>query len=74
MTLLAAIGDSARFPTAKRLVGYSGLGSRVHASGQMNHPGHITKQGRIELRTVRVECAWANRLEGLLCSPHRPGR
>ena len=46
-------------PTAKKLVGYSGLGASVHASGQTYHTGPITKQGRRELRTVLVEAAWS---------------
>jgi hypothetical protein len=58
MTILAAIGDISRFPTAKKLVGYAGLGARVHASGQTQHTGPITKQGRKELRTVLIEAAW----------------
>ncbi len=58
MTLLAAIGDITRFPSAKKLVGYSGLGASVHASGQTQRTGPITKQGRRELRTVLVEAAW----------------
>jgi transposase len=53
MTVLAAIGASTRFPSAKKLVGSSGLGASVHASGQMYHTGPITKQGRRELRTCR---------------------
>jgi transposase len=59
MTVLAAIGDITRFPGAKQLVGYSGLGASVHASGQTYHTGPITKQGRRELRTVLVEAAWS---------------
>ncbi|MDQ5850993.1 MAG: IS110 family transposase [Chloroflexota bacterium] len=58
MTLLAAIGDIARFPAAKHLVGYSGLGAGVHNSGQTHHGGPITKQGRREIRAVMVEAAW----------------
>ena len=58
MTILSAIGDVTRFPTAKKLVGYSGLGARIHASGQTRRTGSITKQGRRELRTVMVESAW----------------
>ncbi len=58
MTLLAAIGDIARFPAAKHLVGYSGLGAGVHVSGQTHHGGPITKQGRREIRAVMVEAAW----------------
>jgi hypothetical protein len=32
ITILAAIGDITRFPNAKKLVGYAGLGTRVHRS------------------------------------------
>jgi transposase len=59
MTVLAAIGDVTRFPSAKKLVGYAGLGARVHASGQTHRSGGITKQGRRELRSVLVEAAWS---------------
>jgi len=58
MTVLAAIGDITRFPTAKKLVGYSGLGASIHSSGDTNRAGAITKEGRRELRTVLVEAAW----------------
>jgi transposase len=58
MTILAAIGEITRFPSAQKLVGYSGLGASVHASGQTEHPGAITKQGRRELRTALIEAAW----------------
>ena len=33
MTILGAIGDIQRFPSAQQLVGYAGLGARVRASG-----------------------------------------
>jgi transposase len=58
MTILAAIGDVTRFPTSKKLVGYSGLAASVHDSGQTHRTGHITKEGRKELRYVLVEAAW----------------
>jgi transposase len=59
MTVLAAIGKIARFPTAKQLVGYAGLGASVHLSGQTNRSGRITKQGRRDLRTAMVRVAHA---------------
>jgi transposase len=59
MTVLAAIGDIGRFPAAKRLVGYAGLGASVHDSGKMHRTGRITKQGRRELRWALIEAAWA---------------
>jgi len=57
MSLLAAIGDIARFATDKRLVGYAGLGSRVHDSGLSHRSGRITKAGRRDIRAVMVEAA-----------------
>jgi transposase len=59
MTILSAIGDITRFAGSRQLVGYSGLGASVHASGNTYRTGRITKQGRRELRTVLVECAWS---------------
>ena len=58
MSLLAAIGDITRFPSAKKLVGYAGLGASVHDSGETHQDGHITKEGRRDLRGVMVEAAW----------------
>jgi transposase len=58
MTVLSAIGDVSRFESAKKLVGYSGLGAGVHDSGKEHHPKPITKEGRKELRWALVEAAW----------------
>jgi transposase len=55
--LLAAIGDITRFPTANHLVGYAGLGARVHDSGQTHRSGGITKAGRRDIRAAMVESA-----------------
>jgi transposase len=57
MTLLAAIGDIARFPSAEQLVGYTGLGARIHDSGQKRRTGRMTKTGRRDIRAVIVEAA-----------------
>ncbi len=59
LTVLAAIGDVTRFESAKKLVGYAGLGASVHDSGQTHRTGRITKTGRRDLRHVLVEAAWA---------------
>lgn len=59
LTVLAAIGDVTRFETAKKLVGYAGLGASVHDSGLTHRTGRITKTGRRDLRYVMVEAAWA---------------
>lgn len=66
VTLLAAIGDITRFPTAKKLVGYSGLGASVHNSGQTQRSGRITKTGRKDLRAAMVDAA----RNAVRCHPH----
>jgi transposase len=48
LRILAAIGEITRFPSAKHLVGYAGLGASVHQSGETNRGGRITKEGRSE--------------------------
>jgi transposase len=58
MILLAAIGDIQRFSRAQQLVGYAGLGARVHDSADKHRGGGITKQGRRDLRGAMVEAAW----------------
>jgi transposase len=57
VTILAAIGDIARFPSARQLVGYAGLGAAVHDSGMSRHTGRITKAGRRDLRYTMVQAA-----------------
>jgi transposase len=57
MTILGAIGDITRFPCAKKLVGYAGLGAGVHDSGKTHRDKGITKQGRRDLRYVLIEAA-----------------
>jgi transposase len=59
LTVLAALGTITRFESAKKLVGYAGLGASVHDSGQTHRTGRITKTGRRDLRHVLVEAAWA---------------
>jgi len=58
MIVLSAIGDISRFESAKKLVGYSGLGAGVHDSGKEHIEKRITKSGRKELRWALVEAAW----------------
>ncbi len=59
MTILSAIGDISRFPTAKHLVGYAGLGAGIRSSGHTSRSGPITKSGRGELRMTLIQVAWA---------------
>ena len=57
MTVYAAIGNIGRFAEPKKLVGYAGLGTRVHDSGLTMRTGKITKAGRRDLRVALVEAA-----------------
>ena len=60
ISLLAAIGDIGRFPSARKLVSYFGLNPRVRQSGlQPAQHGHISKIGRSHARAMLVEAAWA---------------
>jgi transposase len=58
-TLVAAVDTIQRFPTAKKLVAYSGLAPSVRASGERVEYGRITKEGRSEIRAVWVQAAHA---------------
>jgi transposase len=57
VTVWAAIGDVQRFANAQHLVGYAGLGTKVHDSGMTSRSGRITKAGRRDLRVVLIEAA-----------------
>jgi transposase len=57
VTVWAAIGNIQRFADPQHLVGYAGLGTRVHDSGMTSRSGRITKAGRRDLRVVLIEAA-----------------
>lgn len=57
LTFLAAVDQVDRFPTSRKLVGYSGLAPMVRSSGEWTHYGAISRQGRAELRGVWVQIA-----------------
>lgn len=57
VTVWAAIGTIQRFADPQHLVGYAGLGTRVHDSGMTTRTGKITKAGRRDLCTVLIEAA-----------------
>jgi len=59
LTILAAIGEIERFSEPKKLVGYAGLGAKVHHSGQTKRNGKITKAGRRDLRSTMVRAAFS---------------
>ncbi len=57
-TFMAYVGDIARFPAPRRLVGYFGLDPRVRQSGaQVARHGRISKEGASEARHVLCEAA-----------------
>jgi transposase len=57
LTFLAAVDDVHRFPSARKLVGYSGLAPTVRSSGERTQYGPISREGRRELRAVWVQIA-----------------
>jgi transposase len=57
--VLAEIGDVHWFLSARKLVGYAGLGASVPRSNQTEHRGGITKQGRQLLRTLLIQAVLA---------------
>jgi len=58
-TVVCEVGSLARFENPRQLMGYSGLVSREHSSGNRVQRGAITKTGNAHLRRVLVEAAWA---------------
>jgi transposase len=56
-TIAAELGDIGRFPTPRKLAGYSGLCPRVYQSGQSDRRGPLAKNGPRYLRWALVEAA-----------------
>jgi len=63
-TLLAEVGQFSRFEKARQLMGYSGMVSSEHSSGQRTRRGAITKAGNAHVRRIVIESSWSYR--------HRP--
>jgi transposase len=61
VTLIAELGDLARFDHPRRLMGYLGLTPSEYSSGARRQQGGITKSGNTHARRVLVESAWAYR-------------
>ena len=57
LTFAAEIGDIARFPSARKLVGYAGLAPKVSQSGERSRTGALSKAGSRTLRWAAVEAA-----------------
>ncbi len=58
-TYYAAISTIKRFKRAKQLTSYCGLVPSVFSSGERADYGHITREGRSEIRHVAVQSAHA---------------
>ena len=57
LTIASEIGDIARFPSARKLVGYSGLNPKIKQSGQSARIGRMSKAGPDTLRWAAVEAS-----------------
>jgi transposase len=57
LTFVAAVDDIQRFPSSRKLVGYTGLAPKVRQSSERTEYGEITREGRKELRAVWVQIA-----------------
>jgi transposase len=64
VSIMAELGELSRFEHPRQLMGYSGIVSREHSSGERICRGAISKAGNAHLRRIVVEAAWCNR--------HRP--
>jgi transposase len=64
VSIMAEVGELSRFEHPRQLMGYSGIVSREHSSGERIRRGAISKAGNAHLRRIVVEGAWAYR--------HRP--
>jgi transposase len=56
-TIAAEVGDIGRFPSPKKLCGYTGLCPRVYQSGDRDHRGPLAKNGPRYLRWALIEAA-----------------
>jgi transposase len=56
-TIASEIGDITRFPSARKLVGYTGLCPRVDQSGERDRRGPLRKNGPNHLRWALIEAA-----------------
>ncbi len=57
LTIASEIGDISRFPSARKLIGYSGLTPRVYQSGQKSRTGKLSRTGSTMLRWAAIEAA-----------------
>lgn len=58
ITILAELGDRARFPSRAAVANYAGLVPRQRSSNEKCWSGGITKRGPCHLRGALIEAAW----------------
>jgi transposase len=61
VTLASELGGISRFAHARQLMGYAGMVSREHSSGDRIRRGSISKAGNAHLRRIVTEAAWRRR-------------
>jgi transposase len=61
VTLIAELGDLARFAHPKELMSYLGLVPSEYSTGESRTQGAITKTGNGHVRRVLIESAWSYR-------------
>jgi transposase len=61
LTIAVELGDARRFPSAPRVMAFTGLVPSEYSSGAKQARGRITKTGNAHLRRVLVESAWQYR-------------
>ena len=64
MSIVAELGDLARFSTARELMKYLGLTPSEDSTGERHRRGGITKAGNSTVRKLLIESAW--------CYRHKP--
>lgn len=60
-TVVAEIGDIARFENPRQLMAWLGLVPSEHSSGSSTRRGRLTKAGNALARTMLVEAGWSYR-------------
>jgi transposase len=70
-TVVAEIGDFARFASPRNLMAYLGLIPSEHTTGSTRRQGPITKTGNAHVRRVLVEAAWSYRTRATLSTAIR---
>lgn len=69
VTLIAELGDLARFGHPKQLMSYLGLVPSEYSTGESRVQGKITKAGNGHVRRVLIESAWSYRYPARMSRP-----